>query len=196
MVRMTSASSSSSVMRPPCSCRKASEQGVCDKAKARNSQICALSGPHSQNCEKGMLRVLRLGARKADPASIVRSKSVMSIVRNLESSDLDIIATFIHTAFSIYSMSGGGPGHRSDCQRSSTPPTMFNCQLAMMLRHVIMYPVADCPQVQHKCLSVRNWGFSFWSDCIQYSSHALLFFGIVPQLEGIHFDSDSGRARL
>jgi hypothetical protein len=60
---------------------------------------------------------------------------VMSIVRNLESSDLDIIAIFIRTASScICSMSGGGPGHRSDCQRHR----VFNFQLAMMSRHMTM----------------------------------------------------------
>ena len=31
--------------------------------QAMNSQICALSGPHSQSCEKRMSRVPRLGAR-------------------------------------------------------------------------------------------------------------------------------------
>ena len=106
--------------------------------QARNSQICALSGPHSQNCEEGMSRVPRLGARKADPASIIRSRLVMSIVINLESSDLDIIA-IVHTAFScVCSMSGGGPGHRSDSDGQRPPPTMLN-QLTMMSRHVIMW---------------------------------------------------------
>ena len=42
----------------------------------------------------------------------------MSIVKNLEFSNLDVIAIFIHTAFScICSMNSRGPGHRSDKQR-------------------------------------------------------------------------------
>lgn len=83
-----------------------------------------------------MLRAPRLGARKADPDGIVRSKSVMSIVRNLESSDLDII----HTAFScICSMSGGGPSHRSESQSSKLVFChVLSISEAIMQHHVTM----------------------------------------------------------
>ena len=43
----------------------------------------------------------------------------------MESADLDIISTYIHLAFScIYGMSGGRPGHRSDCQRHGRCPRL------------------------------------------------------------------------
>lgn len=58
---------------------------------------------------------------------------------------------------------------------------------------------SSCHQGYSINLCPSGIGDSLWTNCrLQYRSpsHALLFFGIVPQLEGIHFDSDSYKFKL
>ena len=78
----------------------------------------------------------------------------MSIFINLESSDLDIIAIFIHTTFScICTMSGGGPSHRFDCPRHRSSTSISDDvtsrdRVTLVLCHTLQHNSSYCTVVR------------------------------------------------